>query len=1026
MASIFLQVRRFLVILAIQLSCSVAAATYSNGTGGIPVSLPCLPDQTSALLRLKRSFTVTNESVCTLGSWRAGTDCCHWEGVQCRDANGRVTSLDLGDCGLQSPALDHAVFRLTSLRHLNLAWNDFNHSQLPASGFERLAELRHLNLSTSSFDGQIPDGIGRLTNLVSLDLSSTFNVEDDHPDSSTGYGYAGYGIGVDHPASFLVEPNIASLVANLTNLRELNLDFANLSGNGVEWCTAFANSTTPQLKVLSLRYCQLYGPVCGSLSSIPSLTVIDLQYNFLYGPIQVFLADLPSLSVLRLTYNDLEGQFPVSIFHKRNLTVLDIRYNFEVSGYLPDFSSDSKLVELLVSNTNFSGPIPSSLGNLKSLNMLGVAASHFTQELPSSIGELTSLNWLEVIGAGIIGPIPSWVTRLTSLVHLEFSRCGLSGHIPSSLGNLKNLTWLALYNCNFSGPIPPQLLSLTLLRRLYLQSNSFTGTVDLSSFQKLRDLHILNLSNNRLSVIDGEFYSSWEIRSLGLASCNISSFPDFLRYTDGVTNLDLSDNQIRGAIPHWAWEKWDIMENLNLSHNQLSTASYGSGFQGVGLFLDISSNVMEGPLPIPAPYTRLFDCSNNLFSSIPLNFGSRLSSIFYMSASRNNLSGKIPPSICDAKVLELIDLSYNYLSGPIPSCLMEDTSYLQSLNLKENKLQGQLPHNIKEDCALEEVNLSNNRIEGQLPRSLVACVGLQVLDIGNNQINDTFPCWMSMLPQLQVLVLKSNQLFGNVGPPAIGKKKNHCEFLKLRILSFASNNFTGTLPNKWFKSFKSMMTKSTNDTVFMQNEYRQIDQYQFTTEITYKGSIVTFSKILTTLVLIDASSNGFGGVIPQSFGELVLLCGLNLSNNAFTGMIPSQLAALHQLESLDLSSNDLSGVIPVELAWLDFLSVFNLSYNRLVGRIPGSRHFQTFSNLSFMGNNGLCGPPLSKQCGNSASNSGLHHSDRDQVDVILFLFTGLGFGVGFAVTVVVVWEMRIRKLSKGCITSLCQSKVFCM
>ncbi|KAK1602902.1 hypothetical protein QYE76_037669 [Lolium multiflorum] len=34
--------------------------------------------QTSALLRLKRSFTVTNESVCTLGSWRAGTDYCHW------------------------------------------------------------------------------------------------------------------------------------------------------------------------------------------------------------------------------------------------------------------------------------------------------------------------------------------------------------------------------------------------------------------------------------------------------------------------------------------------------------------------------------------------------------------------------------------------------------------------------------------------------------------------------------------------------------------------------------------------------------------------------------------------------------------------------------------------------------------------------------------------------------------------------------------------------------------------------------
>lgn len=196
--------------------------------------------------------------------------------------------------------------------------------------------------------------------------------------------------------------------------------------------------------------------------------------------------------------------------------------------------------------------------------------------------------------------------------------------------------------------------------------------------------------------------------------------------------------------------------------------------------------------------------------------------------------------------------------------------------------------------------------------------------------------------------------------------------------------------------------------------------------MTYKGSAVTFSKILKTLVVIDVSNNAFGGLIPQSLGELVLLCGVNLSNNNLTGMIPSQLRALHQLESLDLSSNDLSGEIPVELAWLDFLSVFNLSYNGLVGRIPGSRHFQTFSNLSFMGNNGLCGPPLSKQCDNSASNSGLHRSDEEPVDVVLFLFTGLGFGVGFAVTFVVVWGIRIRKSSQVCITSLCWSEVFCM
>ncbi|XP_025878749.2 receptor-like protein 9DC1 isoform X2 [Oryza sativa Japonica Group] len=129
---------------------------------------PCSPDQATALLQLKRSFTVNTASATAFRSWRAGTDCCHWAGVRCDDddndaaASGstgrRATSLDLGGRGLQSGGLDAAVFSLTSLGYLNLGGNDFNASRLPAVGFERLTELTHLNISPPSFTGQIPAG----------------------------------------------------------------------------------------------------------------------------------------------------------------------------------------------------------------------------------------------------------------------------------------------------------------------------------------------------------------------------------------------------------------------------------------------------------------------------------------------------------------------------------------------------------------------------------------------------------------------------------------------------------------------------------------------------------------------------------------------------------------------------------------------------------------------------------------------------------------------------------------------------
>uniref|UniRef100_A0A8I7B4W9 Uncharacterized protein n=1 Tax=Hordeum vulgare subsp. vulgare TaxID=112509 RepID=A0A8I7B4W9_HORVV len=189
-------------------------------------------------------------------------------------------------------------------------------------------------------------------------------------------------------------------------------------------------------------------------------------------------------------------------------------------------------------------------------------------------------------------------------------------------------------------------------------------------------------------------------------------------------------------------------------------------------------------------------------------------------------------------------------------------------------------------------------------------------------------------------------------------------------------------------------------------------EYQVTTTLTYKGNPITFAKIIKNLVFIDVSSNAFHGSIPQAIGELLLLNNLNMSYNSLTQPIPFQLSRLKQLESLDLSSNELTGVIPRELASLDFLGTLNLSNNKLEGRIPGSPHFQLFSNSSFLRNDGLCGPPLSKKCSNETTPyTTVHPWKENPADVVLFLFAGLGFGIGFAVAVLGTLVLPLRKRS---------------
>ncbi|XP_071683202.1 receptor-like protein 9DC3 [Lolium perenne] len=288
-----------------------------------------------------------------------------------------------------------------------------------------------------------------------------------------------------------------------------------------------------------------------------------------------------------------------------------------------------------------------------------------------------------------------------------------------------------------------------------------------------------------------------------------------------------------------------------------------------------------------------------------------------------------------------------------------------------------MPSNISSECTFQTIDLHGNKIEGLLPRALSNCNKLEVFDIRNNLIVDTFPYWLGKLSSL------------------------------LQIVDLALNNFSGNLNSEWFGQLKSMMAKfnSSGDIVRATNLSGMADFYQDSTEITYKGSYMTFDRILTTLTALDTSNNRLEGTIPELVGRLVSLRLLNISHNAFTGRIPSQLGGMTDLESLDFSCNQLSGDIPHELADLTFLSILNLSENQLVGKIPQSRQFFTFDSNSFRGNLGLCGPPLSNPCGVSpAPPSPGYEDDSSHVDVVLFLFVGLGFGVGFAAAILVRWR----------------------
>ncbi|KAG5569084.1 hypothetical protein H5410_058850 [Solanum commersonii] len=291
----------------------------------------CPRDQSLALVEFNHSFVVDasaslfcdKQSYPKTSSWNMNKDCCSWDGIICDEMTGHVIELDLS-CSQLVGKIDSnsSLFQLSHLQRLNLSMNDFDGSHLSPK-FGMLASLTHLDLSWADFSGLygiIPESIFNLPNLETLDLSYNDQLNGYFPKTKWN---------------------------SSASLMELNLV-------GVPKC----------------------------LWNLTHLEYMDLQDNRAKGPLfPQFTSGLQNLNTLRLSNNSLNGEIPSWIFSLPLLSQLDLSNN-HFSGQLKEFSNNSVLVGVDISENEMQGCLPKSIQNLVSLVWIILANNQL--QCPSS------------------------------------------------------------------------------------------------------------------------------------------------------------------------------------------------------------------------------------------------------------------------------------------------------------------------------------------------------------------------------------------------------------------------------------------------------------------------------------------------------------------------------------------------------------------------------------------------------------------------------------------------------------------
>ena len=493
------------------------------------------------------------------------------------------------------------------------------------------------------------------------------------------------------------------------------------------------------------------------VGDLTELVELRINSNKLSGAIPDAVYGLSKLQKLYLQNNDLTGSLSGKIAQLTELNELYVDRNANLTGSIPaEIGSLKKLARLNISQTGIGGEIPAELGQCESL----LQFMAFQTDLSGNLPDIWDMPVLQTVmlhtNPGLTGPLPASLGKLKSLENgtapsIQIYGCNITGTIPDSFAGLPEKTKQVQVQGNkMSGVI-----SLTVQAhpnfaswRYDPQQEGYGLTLEQVNYRQADSLALVaiyNASNGAnwaknqweldksidtwpaVTVTDGRV-TALKLSTSGVITENWT-LPEEVGDLTELVELRINSNKLSGAIPDAVYGL-SKLQKLYLQNNDLTGSLSGKIAQLTELnelYVDRNAN-LTGSIPAEIgslkKLARLNISQTGIGGEIPAELG-QCESLLQFMAFQTDLSGNLP-DIWDMPVLQTVMLHTNPgLTGPLPASLGKlkslENGTAPSIQIYGCNITGTIPDSFAGlPEKTKQVQVQGNKMSGVIPAAVVA------------------------------------------------------------------------------------------------------------------------------------------------------------------------------------------------------------------------------------------------------------------------------------------------------------------